>query len=616
MALDLRRARSASVTRLAVCVATALLLAPPETLAQDPPGRPAAPNPFGAGQARPGLPPRDPARDPAPAPATGTARIRGRVVAADTGAPLVRARVGLVREGANPRDMLLNMQLTYTDSSGAFEHEALAAGRYTVSATKAGYIGTQYGERRLLGAGTPVEVADGQTVQSINLLMTRGGVVSGRLTDVAGEPLAAVAVQAQRSTYDSNGVRTVRPAGASGISDDLGQFRIYGLPPGDYLVTAGGRNMPLSLAIGGTQPPDPSFDALTYYPGTLNPSEAQAVRLGPGEEASLQFGVVATRPVRVAGTVVTPDGAPAAGVGLSLRTGTADSVSSRGAGQVGADGTFSISNVPPGSYVLDVRPPAGAGAGALGAAFPIVVGDADVLGLTIVTSPGTSISGRVVYETSGSRAPGSAGVRVIPYPLEGNAGVGQVLFGGQNSTVAEDGSFRLDGVMGRIVLQTSVTQTPAAAQAPAAGQAPNPQWVLKSVLIDGDEMIDTAIDLTGRQSISGVRIVLTDRLTDVSGTVADDRGRALKDHLVVLLRTSPEAARVADGVRTVRTDATGRFQTRGLRPGGYAALALDDLEPGQQYSPEFQQRLRESGRRLSIKEGERVVLDLPVSKME
>ena len=153
-------------------------------------------------------------------------------MAADTGRPVKRARV-IVAGGGRPR-------AATTDEQGRFRITALPAGTYSITATKTGFVDGAFGQRRALRTGTPVELADGQQRADVDLKLSRGGVITGRVLDEDGEPLARAMVSVLRQQY-VRGEKQLTPAGAD-QSDDRGQFRVFGLPPGDYYVsaTAGG----------------------------------------------------------------------------------------------------------------------------------------------------------------------------------------------------------------------------------------------------------------------------------------------------------------------------------------------------------------------------------------
>ena len=144
------------------------------------------------GAQAPGMPPRD-NRGPAP---TGTARLRGRVVAADSGMPLRRAQVASFSAEGQTR------RVTTTDAEGRYEFVELPAGRFSVSATKAGYVSLQFGQRRPFESGTPVTLADGEVAERIDFSLPNGSVIIVRVTDDFGEPLAGRRYRCSVSNMD------------------------------------------------------------------------------------------------------------------------------------------------------------------------------------------------------------------------------------------------------------------------------------------------------------------------------------------------------------------------------------------------------------------------------
>ena len=160
---------------------------------------------------------------------TGTGRITGRVLSTDTGAPLRRAQVRL----SAPE---IGVKMALTDAEGRFEFKELPAGRFTLNASKSGYVNVQYGQTRPFESGRPIELADKQVLGKADIGMPRGGVISGRIVDEFGEPLPDAVVSAMRQSW-SNGRRRLLPTGRTAQTNDLGQFRMYGLPPGEYYVS-------------------------------------------------------------------------------------------------------------------------------------------------------------------------------------------------------------------------------------------------------------------------------------------------------------------------------------------------------------------------------------------
>ena len=544
----------------------------------------------GGGVALPGFQPPDPnAKVP-----TGTAVISGRVTAASSGLPLRHAQLMLMGSDQAVR------RSTTSDAEGRYRFAGLPAGRYTLIVNKAGYVSLQYGQKRPLEPGTPIAVADAQAVNAINVALPRGSVIAGRVTDEFGEPIARATVQAMRFSYGVDGQR--RPqASEMATTDDLGQFRLFGLAAGEYIVSASNR---LGQFTGGPGVVDTSETYLTsYFPGTLNINDAQTVPLSAGQETDVQFALGTGRLSRIAGTVVDSSGSPVGNAMASLQSSTGGFIGNMSGGMTAPDGSFSLSNVAPGDYVLNVQPMnrGGAGPGPVEAGtLAITVGGADLLNLRVTTSPGATVTGRVVFEGTARREGGGLNGQVRVFPQTTGQGLPFISsFGIESGVVAEDGSFELKGVRGQVLFRVG------------AGQA----WTVKSVSHEGVDITDTATDMTGADGLQGLTIVLTDKLTTVSGQVLDARGRALKEYLVVVQPVEPKSpVALTRYLRTIGPDSDGRYQARGLPPGEYYATAIDGLEQGRHFVPDVQARLRDTARRFTVREGETVSLDLRLTE--
>src|SRR3954470_10678734 len=175
-------------------------------------------------------PTRDTPAQPKDVPPPPSGRITGRVLAADNGRPVKRARVfATAAELPGGRGML-------TDDSGVFDLTELPAGRYTLTVSKSGFVALSYGQRRPLQAGTPLQLADGQQLKGIEFQLPRGSVISGSVLDEDGDAMPGVMVRIMRYQY-LQGERRLTPAG-NGQTDDKGQYRVWGLMPGEYYVNA------------------------------------------------------------------------------------------------------------------------------------------------------------------------------------------------------------------------------------------------------------------------------------------------------------------------------------------------------------------------------------------
>ena len=228
----------------------------------------AVPGPFPQGGAggRIGAPVRDQGQQP-----TGTAIIRGRVLSAEGGTPVRRAQIRATSADARAG------RLATTDAQGRFELKDLPAGRWTLTASKAGFVTLQYGQRRPFESGQPIEIRDGEMLDRADISLPKGSAITGHVFDEFGDAVAGARVQVLRYQLQQ-GIRRLVPAGGGDQSDDTGAFRIFGLAPGDYYVSATLRSGP------GGDSADGTVYAPTYYPGTGSLAEAQRVTLSIAQE--------------------------------------------------------------------------------------------------------------------------------------------------------------------------------------------------------------------------------------------------------------------------------------------------------------------------------------------
>ncbi len=122
-----------------------------------------------------------------------------------------------------------------------------------MNASKSGHVSVQFGQSRPFESGRPIELADKQVLDKADIFMPRGGVISGRIVDEFGEPVTDAMVSTMRQTW-LNGRRRIQTTGRIAQTNDLGQFRLYGLPPGEYYVSATLRNaevMVMDMALAG-----------------------------------------------------------------------------------------------------------------------------------------------------------------------------------------------------------------------------------------------------------------------------------------------------------------------------------------------------------------------------
>ena len=516
------------------------------------------------------------AQTPPPPPPTGTAFVRGRIVAGDTGKPLRRARVSFasIEFPGQPRSVT-------TNADGRYEMKDLAAGRYNISADRSGYLTLRYGQRRPLEAARPLQVADKQTIERVDFSLPRTGLITGRVLDEIGDPVAGAQVFALRSEFWL-GRRQLVPSGPSGRTDDTGQYRITGLAPGSYIVRATTRET-WTVTRGGKK--ELMSFAPTYFPGTPDVRVAQRVAVGLGQQLSaIDIAFVPGKTVSVSGTAVDTRGQPLANIFLAQTTVGPNGGTAGGAGSavVAPDGTFRIKDVQPGEYTLMA-----AGSNQV-ARRPIVVASDDVEGVALVAAVTWSATGVVTSESGEPPTVSRDRVRISANMLSTTPGMGMQGEPDYRQVLNDDWTFSLSGISGPMRFRVQLPDG----------------WAVKSVLYKGRDITEAAVEPGANEdAISGVEVVLTSTVTTVSGQLVDRQGVPLDGTIVVF---SSDSEKWTDGsrfIRATRPDQFGQYHINGLPPGDYLAVALDYVQDGVWNDPEYLESIRRGGQRLTLKEG-------------
>jgi Carboxypeptidase regulatory-like domain len=507
----------------------------------------------------------------APLPATpGTATIRGHVVRAD-GPAIPHAEVRLLSPD-KPGDA----RVTLTDQDGRYEFEALPAGRYTIAASKTGFVSREFGQERALEPGQPVQIRTGETRERVDIALPRHGAISGRVIDENGEPVEGITVSVKE--IRSVGGRR-RLAAVSGVTarqtNELGRYRVYGLQPGDYVISA-------EIALGDTDNNRPF--PITYFPGTINPDQAQQIRIGWADEVSnIDFALAPVRAARVTGRTVTSSGELfQAGVQMRPSWRSTGAIAEAVGARAQPDGGFEFVNVPPGEYVIQAFK-----GSEIGWQF-VTVSGADVTEVTVATLPGSTITGRVTFE--GGDPPAARGLEILPAPADPD----QTPFFGASSAadIHDDWTFELTDVIGPARLRIS--------RAPAG-------WTLARVIVNGLDATDAVMPFgTAAQSVRDVQVVMTNQITRLTGVVTDS-SRAV-------IAFAAERDRWYQGSRFIsaaRTTQQGAFNITGLPPGSYLVTAVDRLPDDDAWQdPAFLAQLVPPATRIALAEGQTATMTL------
>jgi hypothetical protein len=623
-------------------------------------------------------PVRDPSAQPAQPTVrripVGTASITGTVTDADSGRPIAGVRVTLngtsmpadagagigpgpiavgvpvgigrgIGPGVSGGGSLSLSRTALTDAQGRFSIQKLPAGQFSLNASRGQFITSNYGAGRAGGQGTAIRLVDGQAFVA-NLELQRGGVIAGTVFSETGEPEPRAQVRAMRVTM-SGGVRRLQTT-MSAQSDDRGLYRMFGLQPGEYVIAAqpSGLGSMMSerqlaewqlieqaIASGTVQPPSaPGLPATvavtvappgpsessglflsTYYPATLVPSQATTITIdGTGERSGIDLQVLRVQSSGVDGTIGMPS---MDGVAVQVSLVSADPLLSMvNSTRPGADGRFQMRGLAPGKYTVFAttvpapptptfvngvptppsQPPRLDDAQKLWARAEVMVEPESNAQVNLSFQPGRSISGVVLFDMD--KPPDLSRSRVTVTLNAATMGPAPYFGPPPQTQAGPDGRFTLNGVVpGTYVLR-------------ATGN-------IKSSIVNGQDTLDFPLDFTGETDVTSAVVTLTDRTSELSGTITDEAGRPAFAYTIIAAAADPRFWTPGSRrVVTTRPDTSGRYVFRNLPQGDYLLAAVTDLEPGRQFDPELLRTLAAASMRVSLSDGAKLTQSLRVGR--
>jgi hypothetical protein len=282
---------------------------------------------------------------------TAAGVVAGRVLEEGTNRPIADARLMILPVSPGLPQPNLRREAV-SDPEGRYVFEAIEPGRYRITVQKAGYASPDP-----LSPPPLVTIAAGQTLTGVNHVLQRGGVITGRILDSAAQPVTDARVSAMRRLPSRGSDGRLVPAGQGVQTNDLGEFRLYGLPAGEYYIQAAPRPEP---PFGNTAQRS-TVMAPTFYPGTADPATAAPVAVAAGQTVNdVVFSVLVVPAYQISGVVVDESGQPVAGAMVMAMRDPSGGIPSAGPparGQSDGAGRFVIANVTSGAYLLDVAAP-------------------------------------------------------------------------------------------------------------------------------------------------------------------------------------------------------------------------------------------------------------------
>jgi protocatechuate 3,4-dioxygenase beta subunit len=494
-----------------------------------------------------------------------TSSITGRVTIGEKPAPGVIVVATFL---ASPQTLVAQ---TITDAEGKYRLNGLTPTGHTIGVYAPTYV---IPNAPTFAQGRMVLLSSDETVEGVDFKLTRGGVITGRITDADGKPLIDERVSltpVDDKGAPLRGMQARPPNPFMWSTDDRGIYRVYGLAAGRYKVSVGDNGGGASLRSG--------YYQKTYYPDTTDVTKAAIVELSEGGETKnidINLGPRA-RTYAVSGRIIDAEtGQPIAGVNYAfgaVQTNQAQSFMS-GMNSPGtptnSKGEFRLEGVAPGRYAITAPAnfylPTADQPKVYSDPVPFEVADSDVTNLEIKAQRALSISGVVVPDaiTNKNALAGLSRLVLVGYPQPGPTGI-QTYGVPMTSPVAADGTFLLEGLKpGKVSLSIS------------SNGLESKGYGISRITSDR-ELPNKQIELAPGQNVSGVRVYLTYGTGVIRGEIKIEGGTLPGDAMLYVGLQPESQARLAGAqgqevIANAQVDARGRFVITGIPAGNYDAL--------------------------------------------
>ncbi len=527
----------------------------------------------------------------------GTASLAGSVVdAAGTGLAGVEVRIS--------EDAGAGFFVRRTDADGRFGATGLPAGRFVVTAVADGFLPSSYGAMAHGQPGVPIRLAAGGRAGDVRITLERPASIAGRVANEEGEPVPG-AVHAMAASWTGTDRSLRRMATARTGAD--GRYTISGLTPGSYVLLA---TPPAEAVPDGAVRTEEGQPRLAYqaafYPGVTAAAYAATVTVVAGEDARGLDVLVRRAPVTTVEVDPVSDGRPLAYPAAVLVP--------EAVGEVGLEVDTSPSarplrfaHVPAGRYTVIGSALEASPSGVLERLWSRAIVDVDgstPVEMPLALGPGARLEGRLMAgdkPLSGADLP-----ETWLWPIRADYPTGILPFGG-TLVAGASGEFTISGIApGRYVMQFGRDRS-----SQIAG------WSVRRVMVAGQDLADLPIDLRLGDRFTDVEVVLSNRESELLGTLSDATGAPRYD---VTLVAFPADSRYwwtgTRRIRLARPDTSGSYVMRGLPEGEYLLAAVAGPVPDEPTDPQWLGALSGAAVRVLVSDGGRTVQDLRVGSQD
>jgi hypothetical protein len=498
-----------------------------------------------------------------------------------------------------------------TDNDGHFTLQNVPVGSASLRAQLTGYFGPGVNGMYPDTANTSVVVKENES-SNVKISMVPAGTISGKVFDSNGKPLFNAIVGVLRPGY-TRGASSLEAVDGK-TSDDLGGFRIYPLPPGEYYVVAITR-LPGARA---TADPSAEVQVSTLFPNATTVDAAAKITLAAGEEArGIDVHVRTARTFTISGRVSStfPPIAPRTGRGgvaipmtaiLSIASrepdGFSDIIGGATAG-ADADGKFQFPNIPPGSYDLYARLPIDKGWGGL--APPERATNASAYGRAIVEVRGNDIDNVQVVVHQGMDVRGRITVDGVPKTAK------VFLNLTPDETLDRVGDSQTSSVYGQVTVYRPTIAADGTFAIPVvpeghyriAVQIHEPGATYVADIRQGSfSVYDNGLQV-GNAEVAPLEVEIKTNAGSVDALVSGADQKIAVGKTVVLVPTQRRQNPVL--YVTGQSDANGRVLMPNVAPGQYKLFAWESVRPGSWMNAEFMKKIEEAGTAVTVGAGTR-----------
>lgn len=565
-----------------------------------------------------------------------TAGISGRVLD-DVNQPVPLALVTVVGNG------LKNSRSTLTNEDGYYSIANLPPGRVTLSAAKPAYVPSAYGSKRPFGAGTPIQLNPRDHLTGLGITLARGGVITGTVSDYTGEPVSDVEVTAipvgatiqRRTNFGRSSVTR---------TDERGQYRLFGLAAGQYVVAAqstllGAADIAVmsdaevdaalrelkspalarvarrSEASNELMPSRDNFRAFgwapTFFPGTAEFRHAVPVEVTSGtEKDGTSFSVLLVPEATIRGTLVSVDASVVPPMTVTLSQGNAAGRSSPVAlsmtTRAGASGSFMFRGVPPGTYDVIARPVAldsitgGPGPVLMWAKTQLTVDGGEDSDLSLRLRTGLRLAGQVQLESTAPASNISPPIVTIVIELRTEGMPAGTPRPRRTATTKVDGAFEIAGLL------------PGAYDVMFRVESPRP-WAVHSFIFHGRDWFDTGSVEIQDNDVLDTRILLSDRFTRLAGTLMTESSTPAPEYFIVAFPVDRSQWRSGSRrMQWTRPGNDGHYEFSDIPAGDYFVGVITELVEDEWTDAEFLEAVVPASVRLRLVRGETKLQELRI----